>query len=186
MQGTFTEGSFKAFAFREGHAGKAALFLTIRKFVGDFLCHCATVLTALTESLFLWTGFTVEGVYKRQVACKRLILEDLAYFTRSISSCCVVSVSLIQLPAINFSETELPGNRFAISDKLACFYSPIDSHNENCVINLVFSCCLCARKLRSGNLCFMFSYLLSSLFHDRIFSVLVPLSFEFLFHVIDE
>lgn len=80
------------------------------------------------------------------------MLEGLANCIKSTSSCCVISVSLIQLPAINFSETELPGSRLAISDKLACYCSPIDSHNEKCVVNLGFFCCLCARELRSENL----------------------------------
>lgn len=83
----------------------------------------------------------------------RLMLEDLAYFTKSTSSCSLVSVSFIQLPAINFYETELPGNRFAVSDKLACFCSPIDSHNEKCAVNPAFFSSLCARKLRSENSC---------------------------------
>lgn len=112
---------------------------------------------------------------------RRLILEGLAYCTKSTSSCCVISVSLIQLPAINFSETELPGSRLAISDKLACYYSPIDSHNEKCVVNPGFFCGLCARELRSENLCSVICFPSSS---TIVFSVPLPFLISFLFYFI--
>lgn len=115
--------------------------------------------------LFLWAGLTTEGVFKRHATCKRFILEDLAYVYRIpyLLLCCFT------IPAINFSEAKLPGNRFAISDKLACFCSTIDSHNENSVINVVFFFCLCARKLRAGNLCSVICIPLYPT--DRVFSV---------------
>lgn len=116
MSIAFTEGPLKAFALTQGHAGEDPPFLPTRK-----LCRRSasrsTVQTALAESPFLWAGFTVAGAFKR-----RLILEGLACCIKSTASCCVILVSLIQLPAINFSETELPGSRLAISDKLACYY----------------------------------------------------------------
>lgn len=101
-------------------------------------------------------------------------------FTESPSCYCVVLVSLIQLPAINFSEAKLPGNRFAISDKLARFCSTIDSHNENSVINVVLFFCLCARKLNVGNLCSVICIPLYPT--DRVFSVSLPFLLIILFH----